>query len=208
MSPQRYALYIVLQLCCHVWPQLCRVHQPSLNTSLPCCPAGVKSSVTIPRPIPGLVSSTVLVESFEAGRSVAAFMKEPAAINTQIVALGVDAYLKMLLTDNFVHTDLHPGEGLWCGGDRQWAVGTAATSIQRGAGLGAEVQCGMVSINASRYGRTGLLCVWRVELFVLGGGRGREKHSCQQRPKGSMHGNMVGEFRFMQALQPPAKQWP
>ena len=29
--------------------------------------------------------------------------------NTQIVALGVDAYLKMLLHDNFVHTDLHPG---------------------------------------------------------------------------------------------------
>lgn len=73
-------------------------------------PAGVKSSVTIPRPIPGLVSSTVLVESFEAGRGVAVFMKEPHAINTQIVALGVDAYLKMLLTDNFVHTDLHPGK--------------------------------------------------------------------------------------------------
>lgn len=66
--------------------------------------------MTIPRPIPGLVSSTVLVESFEAGQSVAVFMREPAAINTQIVALGVDAYLKMLLTDNFVHTDLHPGE--------------------------------------------------------------------------------------------------
>jgi hypothetical protein len=50
---------------------------------------------------------------------VAAFMKEPAAINTQIVALGVDAYLKMLLTDNFVHTDLHPGEGL-AGLSRVW----------------------------------------------------------------------------------------
>lgn len=51
----------------------------------------------------------MLVESYEEGASVAVFMKEPAAINTQIVALGVDAYLKMLLTDNFVHTDLHPG---------------------------------------------------------------------------------------------------
>lgn len=27
----------------------------------------------------------------------------------QVVALGVDAYLQMLLRDNFVHTDLHPG---------------------------------------------------------------------------------------------------
>ena len=25
------------------------------------------------------------------------------------MGLGVDAYLKMLLVDNFVHTDLHPG---------------------------------------------------------------------------------------------------
>jgi len=76
---------------------------------LGCMCTGVKSSVTIPRPIPGLVSSTVLVESFEKGQGVAVFMREPHAINTQIVALGVDAYLKMLLSDNFVHTDLHPG---------------------------------------------------------------------------------------------------
>lgn len=58
------------------------------------------------------MASTVLVETFEAGRGVAVFMREPHAINTQIVALGVDAYLKMLLTDNFVHTDLHPGRRL------------------------------------------------------------------------------------------------
>ena len=30
-------------------------------------------------------------------------------LEMQIVGLGVDAYLKMLLIDNFVHTDLHPG---------------------------------------------------------------------------------------------------
>ncbi len=29
--------------------------------------------------------------------------------DVQVVALGVDAYLQMLLRDNFVHTDLHPG---------------------------------------------------------------------------------------------------
>jgi hypothetical protein len=31
------------------------------------------------------------------------------ALCAQVVALGVDAYLQMLLRDNFVHTDLHPG---------------------------------------------------------------------------------------------------
>ena len=40
---------------------------------------------------------------------MARYIANPAPCNTQIVALGVDAYLKMLLHDNFVHTDLHPG---------------------------------------------------------------------------------------------------
>lgn len=39
-----------------------------------------------------------------AGQSVAKYIRNPAPFNTQVVALGVDTYLKMLLTDNFVHT--------------------------------------------------------------------------------------------------------
>lgn len=70
---------------------------------------GIKHRTTVPRPVPGFVHSTVLVETFEEGHSVARYMKQPGPLNTQIVALGVDAYLKMLLKDNFVHTDLHPG---------------------------------------------------------------------------------------------------
>lgn len=46
---------------------------------------------------------------FVAGESVAKYIREPSPFNTQIVSLGVDTYLKMLLADNFVHTDLHPG---------------------------------------------------------------------------------------------------
>jgi hypothetical protein len=41
-------------------------------------------------------------------RSVAKFMKESSPINSHIVALGVDAFLKMLLADNFYHSDMHP----------------------------------------------------------------------------------------------------
>ena len=43
------------------------------------------------------------------GESVAKYIRGTSPYNTQIVALGVDTYLKMLLADNFVHTDLHPG---------------------------------------------------------------------------------------------------
>ncbi len=57
----------------------------------------------------GLASEAVLVETFEAGRSVSHYIRNPGPLNTHIVALGVDTYLKMLLRDNLVHTDLHPG---------------------------------------------------------------------------------------------------
>jgi predicted unusual protein kinase regulating ubiquinone biosynthesis (AarF/ABC1/UbiB family) len=40
-------------------------------------------------------------------------MKRRTPINAHIVGLGVDAFLKMLLVDNFVHTDLHPGNILF-----------------------------------------------------------------------------------------------
>jgi len=71
--------------------------------------APVSNSVVIPTLIDELVSESVLVETFEEGFSVSRFIKNPSELNTRIVSIGVDAYLKMLLSDNFVHTDLHPG---------------------------------------------------------------------------------------------------
>ena len=63
--------------------------------------------VTTPRPL--WASRDVLVESFEPGASVAHFIRRRTPFNADIVALGVDTYLSMLLKHNFVHTDLHPG---------------------------------------------------------------------------------------------------
>lgn len=37
-----------------------------------------------------------------AGESVAKYIRQASPYNTQIVALGIDTYLKMLLHDNFV----------------------------------------------------------------------------------------------------------
>lgn len=69
----------------------------------------VRDAVVVPRALPGYQSESVLIETFEAGRSVSHYIRTPGWMNTHIVALGVDTYLKMLLQDNFVHTDLHPG---------------------------------------------------------------------------------------------------
>jgi aarF domain-containing kinase len=69
----------------------------------------LSSTVIVPKPIRGMTREAVLVETFEPGLSVAKFIRQPAPCNTKIVSIGVDTYLKMLLSDNFVHTDLHPG---------------------------------------------------------------------------------------------------
>ena len=63
--------------------------------------------MTTPRPL--WVSEDVLIETFEPGESVSRYIRRPTPFNAEIVALGVNTYLGMLLKHNFVHTDLHPG---------------------------------------------------------------------------------------------------
>ncbi|XP_024370944.1 ABC1 family protein YPL109C, mitochondrial [Physcomitrium patens] len=70
---------------------------------------GLHQTVVWPKLIPDLVSEGVIVETFERGSALHEFLRKRSSLNTQIAAVGVDAYLKMILTDNFVHTDLHPG---------------------------------------------------------------------------------------------------
>jgi aarF domain-containing kinase len=49
----------------------------------------VTSSVHVPRPLEGYCTEAVLVESYEPGRSVAAFMHNPHPQNTQVWGVGV-----------------------------------------------------------------------------------------------------------------------
>ena len=60
-------------------------------------------------PFVKLVSESVLVESFEAGDAVSRYIQAPESINSSIVNAGVEIYLKMLLQEGFVHSDMHPG---------------------------------------------------------------------------------------------------
>ena len=58
-------------------------------------PAAPRTSArSPPAPRPGFCTEAVLVETFEPGRSVAHHIRHPHRANTQIVALGVDTYLK------------------------------------------------------------------------------------------------------------------
>ncbi|KAL2651822.1 hypothetical protein R1flu_019950 [Riccia fluitans] len=69
-------------------------------------------NVFFPVPIYPLVHPGVLVETYEEGQSIANFVDHTTHLtpaHTQLAYIGSSALLKMLLKDNFIHGDLHPG---------------------------------------------------------------------------------------------------
>jgi aarF domain-containing kinase len=61
-------------------------------------------AIVFPRPLNGLSTAEVLVETFEAGESLVG-----AGPIADVGRLAVRAFMKMLFEDNFIHADLHPG---------------------------------------------------------------------------------------------------
>lgn len=71
------------------------------------------NAVHFPVPVFPLVSEGVLVESFEEGSSILEYMRDPPAdVSKPIANLGLRTLLKMMLVDNLIHADLHPGNVL------------------------------------------------------------------------------------------------
>jgi aarF domain-containing kinase len=88
-------------------------------------------NVVFPRPIHPLVTPDVLVESFEAGNAINGYVsavglgggpgsggeaessssrkRRQERVAEEIAETGLNAYLQMLLKDNFIHADMHPG---------------------------------------------------------------------------------------------------
>ncbi|XP_022753960.1 probable serine/threonine-protein kinase abkC [Durio zibethinus] len=68
--------------------------------------------VSFPEPLYPLVHPAVLVETFEHGESVLHYVDELEGheqTKNALAHIGTHAFLKMLLVDNFIHADLHPG---------------------------------------------------------------------------------------------------
>ncbi|KAK8629423.1 hypothetical protein V6N13_078264 [Hibiscus sabdariffa] len=68
--------------------------------------------VSFPKPVYPLVHPAVLVETYEQGESVAYYVDDlegHVRIKAALAHIGTHALLKMLLVDNFVHADMHPG---------------------------------------------------------------------------------------------------
>ncbi|KAL4440314.1 hypothetical protein ABPG75_003315 [Micractinium tetrahymenae] len=67
--------------------------------------------VSFPVPLYPLVSPGVLVETFEAGTHISAYVaRGPGAPhNSELARLGARTMLHMMIVDNLIHADLHPG---------------------------------------------------------------------------------------------------
>ncbi|KAI3804790.1 hypothetical protein L1987_26601 [Smallanthus sonchifolius] len=68
--------------------------------------------VSFPRPLYPLVHPAILVETFEHGESILHYVDElegHVGIKSGLAHIGTNALLKMLLVDNFIHADMHPG---------------------------------------------------------------------------------------------------
>ncbi|KAG9153836.1 hypothetical protein Leryth_005949 [Lithospermum erythrorhizon] len=68
--------------------------------------------VSFPKPLYPLVHPAVLVETYEHGESVLQFIDKLEGhqhIKSALAHIGTHSLLKMLLADNFVHADMHPG---------------------------------------------------------------------------------------------------
>lgn len=68
--------------------------------------SGVRFPLPAARP---MVASDVLVESFEEGDHISSYVGTECRHNKKLADLGLNCYLKMLIKDNFIHADLHPG---------------------------------------------------------------------------------------------------
>ncbi|QRV97319.1 ABC1 family protein [Ceratobasidium sp. AG-Ba] len=73
-------------------------------------PGRVKTAVVFPRPLVDWSTDEVLVEEYADAVPLKYFLRHGGGpFDHRIANLGLDAFLNMLLLDNFVHADLHPG---------------------------------------------------------------------------------------------------
>ena len=69
-----------------------------------------RTTAWFPYPYGDYTTRQVLVEEFAQGIPLAAFLEDGGGVFQQAIAdEGLDAFLRMLLIDNFIHSDLHPG---------------------------------------------------------------------------------------------------
>ncbi|XP_013802575.2 uncharacterized aarF domain-containing protein kinase 2 [Apteryx mantelli] len=87
--------------------------------------------VKFPTPLRPLVTTDVLVETFEESEPISQYLHAEIAteLRQRLAKMGMDMLLKMVFVDNFVHADLHPGNILVQGMAHISASGKEQTAI-------------------------------------------------------------------------------
>ncbi|RPA96430.1 ABC1-domain-containing protein [Choiromyces venosus 120613-1] len=71
---------------------------------------GDRTTVTFPMPYSNYTTREILIEEFAHGIPLSAFLESGAGpFRKEMADMGLDAFLHMLIMDNFIHADLHPG---------------------------------------------------------------------------------------------------
>ncbi|KAG0136984.1 ABC1 family-domain-containing protein [Tuber indicum] len=71
---------------------------------------GDRTTVTFPLPYSNYTTREVLIEEFAHGVPLSFFLESGAGpFRKEMADMGLDAFLHMLIMDNFIHADLHPG---------------------------------------------------------------------------------------------------
>jgi aarF domain-containing kinase len=68
-----------------------------------------RSQLTFPFPYHDYTTRSVLIEEYAHGLPLQYFLDTKSCFNSDLADTGLDAFLHMLILDNFVHADLHPG---------------------------------------------------------------------------------------------------
>jgi aarF domain-containing kinase len=66
-------------------------------------------TISFPHPLNGLTTPRVLTETYVDGTPIMEYLTAPKEVRKELAVMGLDATLKMIFLNDFLHGDLHPG---------------------------------------------------------------------------------------------------
>lgn len=105
-----------------------------------------RPEVRFPQVLTEYCTRDILVESFERGICLGDVIKDGSIkLKKKVCDIGVNAFLKMLFIDNFVHGDMHPGNVIFQPTDSNTTLQDLNTSGAKIDGKVVLIDCGLIA---------------------------------------------------------------